>query len=166
MYVCKCMCIYLYTSMCVCLCVCIYVYVCAYMCVSVSVHVCVYAYMHISLCTYSHVCMDMPTLVPPHVLKWVPSFQPHFIMTFLDISPSYTFLPAVENSVLRQECHSSAYSTFMDFYLSEQPIIEHILSLQCTLLPSFIKKILFFLKDPVLTSSPSCVESCQLCQAE
>lgn len=140
-YLCMCLCIYVCLCVCACMCVC-------------------------SLCTYSHVCMDMPTLVPPHVLKWVPSFQPHFIMTFLDISPSYTFLPAVENSVLQQECHSSAYSTFMDFYLSEQPIIEHILSLQCTLLLSFIKKILFFLKDPVLTSSPSCVESCQLCQAE
>lgn len=125
------------------------VWACVSMHVRLWVCMCVCAYMHVSVSARAYVCLSqhifmcvcMSTLVHAPVLNW----WPHSDLTsswFFWMSPFLHFSFCNSNSVFQQECHSSAYNSFMDLYLLKQLVTEHVVYLQLTHLPSFVKMLL------------------------
>lgn len=124
-------------SVCLCTCVCgypcVYMHICmslypyVHICVSLSIYSCICA----GVCACPHLCMPVCSISSDLTSSW-----------FFWMSPFLHFSSCNSNSVFQQECHSSAYNTFMDLHLLKHLLTEHVVYLQLTHLPSFIKTLL------------------------
>lgn len=110
-------------------CICIYACLCIRMCIYVSLGI--YSCICAGVCACPHLGMPVGSIGSDLTSSW-----------FFWMSPFLHFSSCNSNSVFQQECHSSAYNTFMDLHLLKHLVTEHVVYLQLTHLPSSVKMLL------------------------